>query len=344
MTVVAPTIRRVAILTDAAFRADRLFAEGSRDGTLEPYRRLRECLAERGCLLHTADVYERAGERPDIVLCMDAPARCVAAEVPSTWTAVPKWVILNEPDVVLPRNWDPAVQRQFDRLFTWRDSLVDDRRFFKLNGPNPICAAPPRFSDRDRFCTLIAANKVSSHPLELYSKRRAAIRWFERHHPEQFDLYGIGWDLLVPDGPWTLRATVAHLPVTARRLLAPRYPSYRGPIVAKRDILARYRFSICFENARDLDGYITEKLFDCLLAETIPVYWGAPNVTHHVPAACFVDFRCFSSYDELYDHLASLSEADCDSLRQAGRDFLAGELARPFSTEAWLETLLTHLV
>lgn len=30
----------------------------------------------------------------------------------------------------------------------------------------------------------------------------------------------------------------------------------------------------CFENVRDLPGYITEKIFDCFFAEYIPIYWG----------------------------------------------------------------------
>ncbi|GJQ08791.1 hypothetical protein GpartN1_g582.t1 [Galdieria partita] len=38
-----------------------------------------------------------------------------------------------------------------------------------------------------------------------------------------------------------------------------------------------YKFSFCFENSQ-LTGYITEKLFNSFLADTIPIYWGAPNI------------------------------------------------------------------
>jgi len=41
---------------------------------------------------------------------------------------------------------------------------------------------------------MIAGNKRSSHPLELYSERLRAIEWFEKEHPADFDLYGIGWN------------------------------------------------------------------------------------------------------------------------------------------------------
>lgn len=333
---------KIAFVTDRAFLGDRLFAAGSRDGALEPYSVLRDRLAEQGRLLHTADVYERTGDIPDLIVCMDAPAKPIDAVLPPAWASVPKWAILGESEVTLARNWEPEVQRQFSRVFTWRQSLVDGERFFKLNYPNPVDTVDAHLPHPNRFCTLIAGNKLSSHPLELYSKRREAIRWFERHHPDQFDLYGVGWDLLVLDGARALRAFNVLLPVPARRLLAPRFPSYRGPVEIKKDVLSRYRFAICFENARGIDDYITEKLFDCLLAGAIPVYWGAPNIADRVPAACFIDYRDFESYEELYGHLVSLSDSARRELRQAGRDFLRSDLARPFSTETWVETLFEH--
>jgi alpha(1,3/1,4) fucosyltransferase len=334
---------KIAFVTDPVFLDNRLFAAGSRDGALEPYRILRHKLAEHGRLLQTADVYARAGDVPDLVICMDAPPRPLDSFLPPTWASIPKWAILGESEVTLARNWRPEVQDQFSRLFTWRRSMVDNERIFELNYPNPISTADSELSDPDRFCTLIAANKSSDHPLELYSKRREAIRWFERHHPDQFDLYGVGWDLLVVRGPRALRAVNRAMPMDIRRLLAPRLLSYRGTIKSKKDVLSRYRFSICFENAREIEDYITEKLFDCLSAGTIPIYWGAPNIAERVPPSCFIDFRHFDSYDELYAHLASLPHSAGAELREAGRDFLQSGLAKPWSTEAWVKTLVAHL-
>jgi hypothetical protein len=335
--------RRIALLTDTAFLGDRIFAEGGRDGALEPYRLLRSRLAERGGVVHTTDVFEREGEVPDLVLCLNAPAKPLDALLPKEWAPVAKWAILGESEVVCPANWDPEVQAQFSRLFTWRDSWIDDKRFFRLNLPNAIDAVERKLPVPDRFCTLIAGNKQSSHPLELYSKRREAIRWFERHHPDDFDLYGIDWDVLVLGGPRPVRALNVLLPVDVRRRLAPRFPSYRGRVQAKRDVLSHYRFTISFENAREIESYISEKLFDCLLAGTIPVYWGAPNIADHVPAECFIDYREFESYETLYAHLSSLSKGARERFRQAGRDFLRSDLARSFSNESWVETLLGHL-
>ena len=40
----------------------------------------------------------------------------------------------------------------------------------------------------------------------------------------------------------------------------PAFPSYDGPVKSKFTALSQARFSICFENARDIRGYLTEKI------------------------------------------------------------------------------------
>ena len=49
------------------------------------------------------------------------------------------------------------------------------------------------------------------------------------------------------------------------------------PIDLKIEGLQNYRFSISIENSIESD-YFTEKLLDCFLSGTIPVYWGTPSV------------------------------------------------------------------
>lgn len=45
-------------------------------------------------------------------------------------------------------------------------------------------------------------------------------------------------------------------------------------------VLAPYKYSLAIENSA-YDDYITEKLYDCYLAHTFPIYYGAPNVTKY---------------------------------------------------------------
>jgi len=45
----------------------------------------------------------------------------------------------------------------------------------------------------------------------------------------------------------------------------------------KRPMLYPFQYSIVMENSKRTN-WITEKLIDCLVSRTIPIYWGAPNV------------------------------------------------------------------
>ena len=49
------------------------------------------------------------------------------------------------------------------------------------------------------------------------------------------------------------------------------------PFENKQEGLLPYTYSVVIENVQEPD-YFTEKLLDCLLCGTIPIYWGAPNI------------------------------------------------------------------
>jgi len=52
------------------------------------------------------------------------------------------------------------------------------------------------------------------------------------------------------------------------------------PIEFKIESLKDYRFAIVMENSVQ-DDYFTEKLIDCFLSGTIPIYWGTKNVSNY---------------------------------------------------------------
>ena len=108
---------------------------------------------------------------------------------------------------------------------------------------------------------------------------------------------------------------------------------------AKRAVLSRYRFAICFENTV-FPGYLTEKLFDCLLAGCIPVYWGDPTVAGQVPPACCIDYRQFSDLAELDRYLQQLGPEEVDDYLEAAADFLTSAAYTPFLADTFAAELL----
>jgi hypothetical protein len=51
--------------------------------------------------------------------------------------------------------------------------------------------------------------------------------------------------------------------------------------------LAPFRYSVAVENSRH-DHYWTEKIADCFLAGTVPIYWGAPNIKDYFPVDAMI--------------------------------------------------------
>ena len=162
---------------------------------------------------------------------------------------------------------------------------------------------------------------------ELYADRLAAIRYFARY--DGFHLYGYGWDQPVHRAS---RATQTAVRRANRGEIAP-------GLRAKRAVLSRYRFAICFENTV-FPGYLTEKLFDCLLAGCIPIYWGDPAVAELIPPACFVDYRRFGDLAELDRYLQQMKPTEAQVYLDAAADFLASAAYTPFLADTFAAELL----
>jgi hypothetical protein len=78
------------------------------------------------------------------------------------------------------------------------------------------------------------------------------------------------------------------------------------PFERKSDGLAPYRYSVIIENVRE-PSHFTEKLIDCLLCETVPIYWGAQDIDQMF---CPEGMLICDSFDEITASIRSLSEDD----------------------------------
>lgn len=70
----------------------------------------------------------------------------------------------------------------------------------------------------------------------------------------------------------------------------------------------KHKFAICFENVYHplwSHNYISERIFNCFKAKTIPVYLGAYNVDDIIPANFYIDYRDFRNIEELSEYLMS---------------------------------------
>jgi hypothetical protein len=74
----------------------------------------------------------------------------------------------------------------------------------------------------------------------------------------------------------------------------------------KLDTIARYKFTLAFENSLAKD-YVSEKFFDPLIAGSVPVYQGTATIETFAPAnRCFINVHDFGGPRELADYLLLL--------------------------------------
>ena len=249
------------------------------------------------------------------------------------------YLITMEPYMTKSDNWNKSNHKYFKKIFTWNDAFVDGQKYFKINYSYKI----PKnvnfdINKKEKLCTIIAGNKYRSSPIELYSERIKAIRWFEKNHPEDFDLYGLGWGRYQFKGIFSKLNKYEYL----KSLFNVYFPSYRGAILSKKDVLEKYKFSICYENEKEMPGYITEKIFDCFFSGCVPVYLGAPNIENHISKNTFIDKNEFKNYEELYEYISSMSDDKYNQFLSDIKSFINSSRIKKFSVEYFADTIITE--
>jgi hypothetical protein len=104
-----------------------------------------------------------------------------------------------------------------------------------------------------------------------------------------------------------LRELSKHLPIDSYGsfMRTHRIENDRGR-PSKLEVIGGYKLNLAFENSRAHD-YVTEKFFDPLVAGSVPVYLGAPNVADFAPGErCFVDVTAFAGPRALAEYLLHL--------------------------------------
>jgi hypothetical protein len=314
-----------------------------RDNQNACYISLREVLWKYGIDLATEDINPVGGS--DIVIRLN-----VGRKVYSRSSQQKSYLIITEPEFVIPGNWDRANHESFDRVFTWNEMLVDNNKYFLLRMAYKFGLDRARVNMAERkLCTMIAGYKFARHRNELYSERLAAINWFTKNHPEDFELYGAGWPSyrlpFLGRGKTSLCGFIAtRVPKSILKMVFPRNTAYRGGVKSKHETLRKYRFSICYENMKDMPGYITEKIFDSFSAGCIPIYWGASNITELIPSNCFIDKRKYVNYEELCRYISGIDEKSYGKYIDNIESFLNSDSARIFSADHFAQTLSGYIL
>ncbi|NVN98253.1 MAG: hypothetical protein HXX17_02945 [Geobacteraceae bacterium] len=324
--------------------ANRMFRDANvsiGDDLLLPIMELGKYLHSRNIKVATIDMLEP--ETIDAYLFIDVPNPSNPYVKAAFNSGKPLYLLALESPLVRPESIDSSKHDRYTKVFTYYDVLVDDRKYIKINYSFSIPQSiPVGMKHKEKLCVTIAGNKKPRKQgdfTELYSERLRAIRWFENNHPDDFDLYGFGW------GKPQLKLSRVLNPFWLLKILrAPYYSTYRGTVERKKPVLAKYKYSLCYENVLDVPGYITEKIFDCFFAGTVPIYLGAGNISEYIPESCFIDKRNFDSYESLYSFMTNVTDADYHQYLVNIRDFLVSDKVKVFSCNDFVKVISDNIL
>lgn len=244
--------------------------------------------------------------------------------------------------------FNPRNHRGFDAVITYKRNLVDDERYLYL---------PPRAPYRHRIkeglpfeqrrvACLVGTNRKMTHRSGVFTMRKGwhfSFRdWFDyvfcpgqligyrsrvasacaQFTSREFDIYGEGWELL---------------PETR--------PLFQGvPAESILEYAGNYRYSFAFENHGGDSSLISERIWDALWGDTVPVYMGHKGIDEFVPRDCFVDARQFDSPKEMLGWLVRAPKETWSKYRVAGREFIRSEAVEEFLPECFAENFLRQVI
>ena len=112
---------------------------------------------------------------------------------------------------------------------------------------------------------------------------------------------------------------------------------YKGWIKDKIEGLKDYEYSIAIENSCE-DYYVSEKLFDCFLNNTVPIYYGCKNV------ADFYDSRSFETFDLKKDNIINTLKNIINLDNKVYKDYVLKSKAWYFTRYNLLHYLKENLI
>ena len=173
-------------------------------------------------------------------------------------TCPPKnvWALMQEPYVKGFTDWMVEGHECFSKVYTHHVPSGSSK--YRVSPP-----AIPWHVNRS-FDQLVAMNIPAktkafswivgnARDLPGHLKRLSFLKFIQKNMPQDIDLYGRAVQYI--DDKW--------------------------------DALAPYRYSLAIENTRGPD-YWTEKLADCFLTWTIPIYYGCTNLEEYFPGEAFI--------------------------------------------------------
>jgi len=205
-----------------------------------------------------------------------------------------------EPFNEIPEQWDSEILSQFDSVITWNSKFfLENKHRLNLNLIqgctffNNFYEATELVSYDNKINGICCINKLYTKP----DNRGGHIVPKRKEVMENLTIEPMVKHVFAPS-PWG--GSLYQGPTDVYK------PGHQTLL----NLISKYKFRLCFESLYHEYwswDFMTDRMFDCFKAKTVPIYWGCYNIEQHVPKELFIDYRDFKDIDELSKYLLSFS-------------------------------------
>lgn len=293
---------------DDTFRNNNLFVN-NKDNTKSAYKSIFDsfdCCYE----INTVDYYSNSLKEVQLVIFLgldyNVLFKSIINKTPSIYIAIESPIIENfhyQNNLLL-------LEQFFDSIFTYNMDLLSNSMFkplFYSYKINPEDLSDINLSSPKHLLTQIASNLYSPHVDELYGIRKKINEEMSLLLGSEYHYYGKNWD-------------GSDL-------------SYCGVADNKIETLSKYKFNFCIENCLSDNWYLSEKILDSFLANSVPIYLGTSKVSELIPEGCFIDLRLFDSIEDVYLYIRSINDHKYNEYIDCINKFLKSDNSKIFRIE-----------
>lgn len=234
--------------------------------------------------------------------------------------AFKKILLTQEPRGVLPENYFERNHRFFDAIFTQDLKLeaLEPLKYKYFSVPFDSCNTNFK-SERDYRLSAISSNNCyvpsgSGNP----NSRSLLVTEFCKHLTiDEFYLFGRGWTGI---------------------------PHARGTVLRKNSVIQRSLFHLVIENTVNEPGYVSEKVFHCLVGGAIPIYYGNASVCRIIPNNLLFHVSGVGDVSKLVDHIRAMSSETINKMRMSIMEFVTSSYFNELAFRRLGNDLLSVLV
>ena len=243
---------------------------------------------------------------------------------------------VESPNVLHQEQWELSfLQKHFDRLLTYWTPMLHDHpgalfcphntHHLDFDDPRDMALlhTPTKPVGKDVVMVLACRDFEGDYAINGHSLWCLdPLRQTYVEHLKDITVYGVGWDRYQRNP----LLKVGHT----------KHPSLDDRSTV--DILKDYTFALIIENT-NADGYVSEKIYDALIAGCIPIYYGNNNANVGIPEDMYIDLRKIPTSEDLQKYLDNLTLGEIDEKRKFILE-CREDVLRRVSTQAFADTFI----